>query len=147
MPAQSSRREASTWSFFDRLDIFSDATNRKITLALLILRHTHFLGAGTNHTESATEILCGLPRSLIAVSSILTLVRPEFFRVNYLIHSKWLSVKSRISQTFFLTPSFFYFIQTAAALSTAYLFFVSDLLTNCQLMIFWKIVSKMKNCQ
>ena len=35
-PAQSGRREASTWIFFDRLDIFSNATNQKITLALLL---------------------------------------------------------------------------------------------------------------
>ena len=39
VPAQSSRREASTWTFFDRLDIFSDATDLKNTLVLLLLRH------------------------------------------------------------------------------------------------------------
>ena len=70
VPAQSSRREASTWTFFDRLDIFSDAIDRKMTMALSIQPHTHFLGAGTNHTESATEILWELPRSLIAVSCL-----------------------------------------------------------------------------
>ena len=39
VPAQSSRREASTWTFFDRLDIFSDATNLKMTLVVFVLRH------------------------------------------------------------------------------------------------------------
>ena len=60
--------EALSKPFFDRLDIFSDATNRKITLDLLILRHTDSLGAGRAHTESVTEILWELPRSLIAVT-------------------------------------------------------------------------------
>ena len=63
--------EALSKPFFDRLDIFSDATNLKITLDLLILRHTDSLGAGNTHTESVTEIAIGavlLPRSLIAVS-------------------------------------------------------------------------------
>ena len=64
------RFSASIESFFDCLDIFSDATDRKITLSALILRHTDSLGAGTSHTESVTEIAIGavlLPRSLIAV--------------------------------------------------------------------------------
>ena len=39
VPAQSSRREASTWTFFDRLDIFSDATNLKMMLVVFVLRH------------------------------------------------------------------------------------------------------------
>ena len=38
-PAQSSRREAPTWSFIDRLDIFSDATDLENTLVVLFLRH------------------------------------------------------------------------------------------------------------
>ena len=66
--------EALNKSFFDQLGIFSDATNRKITLDLLILRHTDSLGAGTAHTESVTEILWELPRSLIAVSYFWTSV-------------------------------------------------------------------------
>ena len=37
-PAQISRRETSTWSFFDRLDIFSDATNLKNALVVFVLR-------------------------------------------------------------------------------------------------------------
>ena len=39
--AQSSRREASTWPFFDRLAIFSNAIDLKNTLVLFVLRHLH----------------------------------------------------------------------------------------------------------
>ena len=56
---------------FDRLGIFSDVTDVKITLTLLFRRRTHFSGAGSDHTESVTEIAIRtllLPRSLIAVS-------------------------------------------------------------------------------
>ena len=37
VPAQSSRREASTWTFLDRLDKNSNATKLKITPVLLFL--------------------------------------------------------------------------------------------------------------
>ena len=47
-PAQSSRREASTWTFFDRLDIFSNAIDVKNTLVLLVLPHTHSFGDALN---------------------------------------------------------------------------------------------------
>ena len=39
VPAQSSRREASTQPIFDRLDIFFDAIDLKNTLVLLFLQH------------------------------------------------------------------------------------------------------------
>ena len=42
--AESSRREASTWTFFDRLDIFSNATDEIITMALYIFCRCDIIG-------------------------------------------------------------------------------------------------------
>ena len=38
VPGQSCRREASTWTFLEWLDIFSDATNTKIILTVTSCR-------------------------------------------------------------------------------------------------------------
>ena len=51
-PAQSSRREASTWTFLDRLDIFFDAINILSRLALWIRYESD---ENTTHEKKSTQ--------------------------------------------------------------------------------------------
>ena len=52
VPAQSSRREASTWTFFDRFEVFSNATDLKNALVVFVLRVRR-----SDESESRTTFL------------------------------------------------------------------------------------------